>query len=99
MAETWDIGDQRRSIGAFTSAPNVPADPSAVSYFVKRPGGAVTEFAYGTDEEVVKDSTGVYHVDVTIDVAGGWSERWEGAGGAATAAGETRFQVRRSAVL
>ena len=48
---------------------DVAIDPTTVTFTLK--GGNVSEsYVYGTDDELVKDSTGVYHVDYDFDESG-----------------------------
>ena len=38
--------------------------------------GSSSTYEYGADGEVVKDSAGVYHIDVLLTSAGKWTVRW-----------------------
>ena len=49
------------------------------------------------DGALVKDGTGVYHVDITTATAGQWTYRWEGTG-TVQQADEGSFVVEASAV-
>lgn len=49
------------------------ADPTTLIVTVTRPTGSSTTYAYGTDIEVVRDSVGVFHIDVTLDAMGQWT--------------------------
>jgi hypothetical protein len=51
-------------------------DPTTVKVSVKRPGGKVVTYVYGTDAALVKDSTGLYHLDQDCNLAGLWYFRW-----------------------
>jgi len=82
---TYDIGDVARVSAAFTDVNDAAADPSTVSLAFKDPSENVTTYIYGTDAEVVKDSTGNYHVDIALDEAGTWHYRWVSTGTGATA--------------
>lgn len=71
-------------------------DPSTVTYKYRKPGSTtVTSLVYGTDAEVVRDSTGVYHVDLELDTAGIWTDWWVTTGQPDTVSEET-FSVRRA---
>lgn len=72
----YDVGDLVTVEGAFTDANDDPADPAAVSFAFEDPAGTVTTYAYQADPEIVKDSTGNYHVDVSATAAGDWHYRW-----------------------
>jgi len=92
MANTYDVGDSVRISGSFTVL-NVATDPTAVLMKVKKPGATEsTVYDYG-QAQVVKDSTGKFHVDIIIDRSGRWYYRWEGTG-ACYAASEDSFMVR-----
>ena len=72
---------------------NVLTDPTVVTCKVKDPSGNVVPYVYGTDAELVKDSTGIYHVDVVTDEKKQWNVRFEGTG-TCTAVEESAFGVR-----
>lgn len=72
----YDVGDLVTVSGAFTDTSDDPADPSTVSLAYTDPSGNVTTLVFGVDADVVKDSTGNYHVDVSVDEAGDWHYRW-----------------------
>jgi hypothetical protein len=88
MANIYDVGDKIRLSCAFTSG-STPTDPTAVTVKVKEPDGTITT---GT---VVKDDTGDYHYDWTIDQAGRHWYRFEGTG-TVVAAAEADFWARES---
>lgn len=91
----YDIGDVARISGAFTDIDGNPADPGAITLSIEDPDGEVAEVAYpGT---IVKDSTGAYHYDVPLTLAGFWEYRWVGTGAVAAAA-QGRLWVRASNV-
>lgn len=79
------IGQQIRNTGEFRDLANTLTDPSALVFVIRAPNGEETRYEYGTDVEVVKDSTGVYHVDVTLEQSGDWYVRWEATGAVITA--------------
>jgi len=72
-----DMGDAIRVTSTYVDPFNsdTPIDPEDVMFSVRSPCGAVTTYVYGTDTEVVRTDTGVYHVDITIDAAGVWHVR------------------------
>jgi hypothetical protein len=55
-------------------------DPTTVTCKVMDPSKTVTTYVYGTDEELVKSSTGIYYVDITTDESDEWNVRFEGTG-------------------
>ena len=94
-ANTYDVGDEVRLSAAFEKPANTPADPGTIVFKVKDPSGNITTYTYGSDAQLVKDSTGNYHVDVTIDEEGTWFYRFTGTG-TVVAAGESFFYARES---
>jgi hypothetical protein len=91
MASGYVVGQQIRLTALFTTSVGAPVDPTTVVCKVK--DGAGTEIDYPAP---VRDSTGVYHQDITITKpAGTWYYRFEGTG-AAIGAGETSFGVQQT---
>lgn len=90
----YDRGDVVRCTGTFaTSGSNT--NPAAVMFKVMSPSGDVTTYTYGTDAQLVRDSTGVYHVDVSADELGTYAYRFWSTG-SGQAASEGQFSVRLS---
>ena len=69
-------------------------DPGTLVFKLRGPCSE-TAYTYGTDAEVVKDSTGTYHIDVTPNHGGRWFYRWVSTGAGAGAV-EGDFNVQRS---
>ena len=88
----FDKGDLVRCTGTFTNSAGTVVDPTVVLFKVKSPAGTTTTYTYGTDVEVVRDSAGVYHVDVDGNAAGQWYYRVYSTG-TGQAAEEGRFSV------
>jgi hypothetical protein len=86
--ETCYVGTAMTSTATFTTVDGGTAvDPTAIQAKWKRDGGAgvagrLTPYIYGTDAEIVKDSTGVYHIALTADAEGVWTVAWKGTGAA-----------------
>jgi hypothetical protein len=93
---TYDKGDLIRCAGNFQTA-SVDVDPSTVTFKVKAPAGTVTTYVYLTDAQVVKDSVGDYHVDVSASEDGQWWYRFESTG-TGQAAAENSFYVKSEVV-
>ena len=93
----YDLGDLVRVTGTFTRASGAVMDPAVVKCQVKTPAGVKTSYTYGVDAAMVRDSVGVYHLDVSITASGHWWYRWYSTG-AGQAAAETEFRVSRSVV-
>jgi hypothetical protein len=91
----YDIGDAVRVSGAFADASGVATDPTTLTLIVLEPSATETPYVYGEDAEVVRDSAGAFHFDLTLTAAGTWLYRWV-ATGAVTAAVEGFVKVRQS---
>ena len=85
-----EIGAGLISTGTFTvAATGALANPTAVLFEVKDPLGNITQ------PVVTQDSTGVYHANFVLTMAGTWWTRWEG-DGAVQAAAEEKVICRAS---
>lgn len=89
-------GDNLRARGIFknNAAPPVLTDPSSVTVTINGPGDNVNTYIYNTDVEVVRDTTGTFHVDFVATEAGRWWVEWHGTGGV-TATGSLNFLVNQ----
>jgi len=94
--EFYDKGDQIRFSATFKNLSGATADPTTIVFKAKKPAGTITTYTFGAGAEIVKDGTGVYHIDLDIDASGDWSGRWEGTG-AVKVAEEFTFIGRESA--
>lgn len=74
------------------------SDPTTVHCLYKDPNNSVTTLTYGTDEALVRDATGKYHVDISASIAGNWWYRFE-ATGSVVAANEAEFVVSLSQIV
>lgn len=95
MGNSYDYGDLIRCTGTFTDSDGNAQDPAVVKFTFIDPGGTSTTYIYSTDPELVKDSTGVYHVDVDADEVGQFHYRFYSTG-AGQAADEGWFRVEDS---
>jgi len=93
MSNTYSVGDLVTVDGTLTDANGDELDPTDAFVQYRDPSGNVATKQYGVDVEVVKDSTGVYHVDVDADEAGTWYYRFYSTG-TGQAADESNFEVR-----
>lgn len=91
----YSLGQLVRITATFTDENGDAADPGAVFCQIKTPAGVTTSYEYGVDGEVVKDSTGVFHLDLDCDAVGWWSWRWYSTT-SVQAADEDRLQVSES---
>lgn len=96
MANKYTLGDEVRITGTFKDGAGAVQDPTDVYCKYSDPSGNVITLHYGVDGELLKDSVGVYHVDVDADEAGTWEYRFYSTG-AGQAAGESLFKVNQSA--
>lgn len=85
-------GQKVRISVAFT-VDGVATDPTTVTAKIKDPSGNQSTYVYGTDAEVVRESTGNYYVEETTDENKLWHYRFEGTG-ACEAVEEGAFRVR-----
>ena len=92
MPGPYNVGDQVRLTITIKVA-GVLTDPTGLTFQQRNPADTTTtEFIFGTDAEVVKESTGIYHFDHTIDKSGIWRWRWA-ATGAAVGAEEGNYSA------
>jgi len=89
---TYHVGDRVRVTGTLTDLAGAVTDPDTVTVKHRGPGGSVTAWVYGTDNEVVKSSAGVYYAEIDADAAGNWYYRIESTG-VGKAASEGAFYV------
>lgn len=59
------------------------ADPSAVSFKIRKPDKTTVTYVYGVGVELVKDAVGEYHVIVLLNQKGRWDFEYVGTGGVA----------------
>lgn len=90
MANHYAVGSLVRASVFFTDLNGAATDPTTITAKYQNPAGQETSKTYVTDPEVVKDSTGRYHIDITVATAGTWYYRWNGTG-AVVAAVEKSF--------
>ena len=76
----YNVGDLVR-VSVYITINGVATDPSTGPVCQwNDPSGVNTTKTYPSDAEVVKDSTGRYHLDIAIDEAGTWYYNWAGTG-------------------
>jgi len=94
MAETvYDFGDIARLAVTFKvpDAAGTLTDPTDVTATVRQPDGTTASYTLSTG--IIHDSTGAYHLDVPLDLAGSWTYKFVGTGTAADVGAGT-FYVR-----
>jgi len=76
VAEIYDIGDVARLSASFEDSTGALADPATISLLVTQPDGTATTYTY-SGAQVIKDSTGRYHYDLSLVAGvGTWEYRW-----------------------
>lgn len=93
MASKFDVGDVTRISVVFKNLAGTVVDPTVVKISIKLPTDVVLEYTYLIGAEVIKDSTGTYHMDYPITIDGMHYYKWTGTG-AVYAAEESQFFVR-----
>jgi len=87
----FDLGQLVRATNTFTDDTGTVVDPTGVFVNYKSPGGTLTVLEFGVDAAVIKDSTGVYHVDIDGDEVGRWYVFWFSTGTGQASAEESFF--------
>jgi hypothetical protein len=80
-----DIGDSKRIKATFTDLDGNVGDPTTVVFIMKTPDGALTEYTYPTDPEVVREALGVFYVEWVFAAYGFHEASFQGTGVLATA--------------
>jgi len=94
----YDIGDQIRLKATFNNPSGVPTAPTDIYVKIRTPAGVKTTYHYGDappNDQIKKETTGAYYIDVSITASGYWTYRWEGTG-TIVAAEEAQYQVKVS---
>jgi hypothetical protein len=91
---SYDTGDLIVLKAVFTDRLAALIDPSTVAFRIKTPSNIVTMYTFGTDAELIKDSVGNYHIDISVMESGDWYYRFESTG-TGQAAEEGQFRVKR----
>jgi hypothetical protein len=78
----------------FRDATGALADPTSITFYYASAAAPTSRltYLYGTDAQLVRDSLGVYHVDLVPLVPGTWTYGFIGTGTVAIAL-EAQFQV------
>jgi hypothetical protein len=72
----YQKGDLVRVSGVFKDLTDVVQDPDTVSLKVTKTDGTQTIYVFNGSPAVTRDSTGNYHVDVSVDQVGRWFYTW-----------------------
>lgn len=81
-SKTYKQGQSVESRAIFRDVDGELVDPSSVVCSVLAPSGspAETSYTHGVDEEVVRESEGVYHFWIATPVSGLYRHKWTGEG-------------------
>lgn len=78
----------------FADANGTPTDPTSITLGIRDPHGNVSQVT-----TTVRDSTGVYHYDLTPTISGIWTYTWEGTGTVQASSIDAAFTVQPSSVV
>ena len=77
----YQIGDLARITVEFRNVAGALIDPTGVSFLHTPPSGtAALPLVYGVDSAIVRDSLGLFHVDLSLGSAGLWRYQWVSTG-------------------
>jgi len=88
---SYDIGNLVRISVTFEDDAGV-TDPSVVKCQVRTPVSAPTTYTYGTDVAVMRESKGIYYMDIDTPYVGTYRYRWYSTG-TGQAADEGEFAI------
>jgi len=99
MAGPYLVGNPIRLRAVWTDPnnANAPIDPTTVTVKYADPTGTITTVIYPS-APIVKESTGIYHIDVLVTVSGKWTYDWIGSGAVAPSRAEKEFVVLQSEI-
>lgn len=75
-----NVGQAFTHRAEFRDVDGALVDPASVTWTGRDPSDVDTVYVYGTDVELVKDSTGLYHVNGVLSAAGRWYFKFDGSG-------------------
>lgn len=81
----YQIGEAARCTAEFRDTSNALVDPSGFTYSFTTPGGVTTSYTYPGAAQIVRDSLGMFHVELSCTERGVWVYRWASTGLAAAA--------------
>lgn len=91
----FELNDSVRAATVFKNTSGTAVDPANVFFKFKTPGRVETIYQYGVDVELVKDSTGNYHVDIDANETGIWKWKFYSTG-SGQAADAGRFTIQNN---
>ena len=69
MANGFILGDAIRITAAF-SVDGTPTDPTTLAIQLRDPAGALIDYVFGEDVEIVRESAGTFHLDLIPSLIG-----------------------------
>lgn len=81
MADSFYIGQGIKISLEFHDSNGSLIDPAVPNVSVLKPSGVHPTYTYPAAPELVRDSVGKYHLNITVDVAGDWFVRGWATGG------------------
>lgn len=72
---TKNVGQLLVVTATFENAAGTKVDPSTIKADVTEPDGTATTYTYGSSPELVKSTTGIYVLTISLDAAGPWYGR------------------------
>jgi hypothetical protein len=93
----FNVGDLIRCLATFTNYQKDLVDPTTVTFKMRLPDSSFVTYVYGSNVELVKQSTGVYYVDFPITQDGKHAFGYYSTG-TGQAASEANFAVKKSIV-
>lgn len=66
------LGATVRATAEIYNVAGTLTDPATISFIVENPNNVTTTYTYGVASEVVKQSTGIYTLDLHVTIEGKW---------------------------
>lgn len=92
---SYIVGQVATLSASFVDDAGDPINPTTVTLRIQVPDGTETAYVYGTDVDLIRDSTGEYHRDYELTTKGVYFWRWE-ADGNVVGADEGYLFVKRT---
>ena len=89
----YDRGDKIRLKATFRNSAGNLADPTTIAIVIRNPDGSITTKTYVTNQDLVKESLGVFYFDYVCQKRGEATYRWLG-DGVVTAAANGGFYIQ-----
>lgn len=87
------VGNEVKFRVTFKNAAGVVADPTAVTFKIKPPTGALVTKVYGVDVDLVKEAVGIYSITYLLSEALTWRARFEGTGSVRATSADIAVEV------